>query len=229
MPAGTIIGAQVNEINRPKSLKALEAAILGNFLNEDRNSLVVPNAYALEVQPFMLGSLKNFNYNDYIADVRHVGDILWRNLALSVASTKEFRIRDSVATDALGTGLRLVFWQGKVSDDLKAAFTVASTANLNSITIKQGALQGMTGEPDDPPLASVGAMKDAALAAVRTILDADPALTAATKNNLVAQVEAVFNALPPGTTTASCRSAGPTSRRDCVPHAPGRTIPLAAR
>ena len=120
MPAGSIIGAQINEIIRPKSLKALESAMLGNFVGEDQQSIAIPNSYALEVQPYMLGNLKNFDYLDYINDNHNVGTTFLRNLAVS--STKEFLIKDSVATDALGTGVRMVFLEGKLSDALKRQF-----------------------------------------------------------------------------------------------------------
>lgn len=199
MPAATIIGTQINEITRPKSLKALEAAILGNFLYADQRSITIPNSFGLEVQPFMLGSLQEFDYEDYIDDHPGMGNVLWRNLAISAASTKQFMILDSTASDALGTGLRLVFCQGKVSDDLKNAFKAAEAANLNAVGMRTAAMGGMDQALFTNPAATTAQLKADALQYVDAALTNNAtftALNAAAKTLLRDQVKAALDLVP---------------------------------
>lgn len=201
MPAGYIIGTQINEITRPKSLKALETALMGNFTNDDRSGLVVPNNYALEVQPWMLGNLKNFNYASYINDGRDMGESLWRNLALSVASTKEFRIKDSVATDALGAGLRLVFREGKLSTKLKQRFTTALVDNDRHLVVKSIVVQAIGEGLINDANATMAQLRGKADEDLDTKLSADNSIDAATRTHLKKNAKDVFDALPAGTKT----------------------------
>jgi|GEM_PF-2849602 len=129
MPAATIINTQVNEISSPKSLKALETALLNNFMGSNKN-IIIPNDYALELNPFYLTPRKNFNYLSYLEDSCFSGRIMWRNLSLSVASTTNFLIKDSVGVNALGFGARTIILNGKVSPAAKAAY-IAADKNLN--------------------------------------------------------------------------------------------------
>lgn len=136
MPAGSMIGAQVNEISRPKTLKDLETAVYNNFLDSN-NKVLIPNNYGLEFSPWSIGPQKNFDYKSYIEDG---GVHLWRNLSLSVASTTSFKVNDSVSSNALGFGARTVILEGKVSDKLKKTYS-EQVDNVRNILALQSQLK----------------------------------------------------------------------------------------
>ena len=118
MPAATMIGSQVNEIARPKSLKALETSLLNNFM-DSTNKFVIPDGYALEVNPFMLTKRRGFNYEDYLEnDIKN----FVRNISVSLASTNSFLVNDSVKTNGLGFGIRSILYNGKVDDELREKY-----------------------------------------------------------------------------------------------------------
>ncbi len=114
MPSAVIIGSQVNEISKPKSLKALETTVLNNFLDSN-NNVLIPNNYAIEVTPYMLSKRKNFNYREYLKDSVHTNIV--RNFSVSIASTNQFKVNDSIFSNALGLGVRTVILNGKVDKD----------------------------------------------------------------------------------------------------------------
>jgi hypothetical protein len=120
MPAATIIGTQINEISKPKSLKALEAAVFNNFLDSNNNFLI-PNNYAIEIDPFMLSKRTNFDYMDYLDD--SLKQNLWRNLSFSVASTNNYVINDTINSTALGFGARTIILNGKVNQKLERSYS----------------------------------------------------------------------------------------------------------
>jgi len=122
MPSATIIGTQVSEINQPKSLKALEAALLSNYLDENQN-ISLPNNYAIELNPFMLSGRKNFDYKEYF-DNKPL-PLLYRNFSVSLASTNNFMISDSISSNALGLGLRTILYNGNVNEKLKISYLLA--------------------------------------------------------------------------------------------------------
>lgn len=119
MPAATIIGTQINEINKPKSLRALESAVMNNYFDPTGNALF-PNNYAIEINPFMLSKRTNFDYLRYLDD--SINQNLWRNLSFSVASTNSFKISDSVTSNALGFGGRTIILNGKVDQELEKSY-----------------------------------------------------------------------------------------------------------
>ncbi|MFC2152020.1 hypothetical protein ACFLSE_05780 [Bacteroidota bacterium] len=116
MPSATIIGTQINEISKPKTMKALETAILNNYLDSN-NNVLVPNSFALEINPFMLTKRQNFNYLEYLNDSLKYN--LWRNLSISIASTNNYVINDSIKSNALGFGARTIILNGKVNEKLE--------------------------------------------------------------------------------------------------------------
>ncbi|MDX2360753.1 MAG: hypothetical protein QNK23_08095 [Crocinitomicaceae bacterium] len=121
MPAATMIGSQVNEISRPRSLKALEASLLNNFMDSS-NNFVIPDGYALEFNPFMLTKRRNFNYADYL---EHKKENFYRNISISMASTNSFLVNDSVKTNGLGFGLRMILYNGQVDGAIKDKYLIA--------------------------------------------------------------------------------------------------------
>ncbi len=133
MPSATIIATQVNEVNRPKSLKAVEAAILNNYIDENSN-LTTPNNFALEFNPFMISGRKNFNYKDYLST--NWTKNLWQNLSVSVSSTTEFKISDSVNTNAMGFGIRTMVLNGKPNDKVAQVYKMAIERNQDNLNLK---------------------------------------------------------------------------------------------
>jgi len=119
MPAATIIGTQVNEISKPKSMKALEAAIFNNYVDSS-GSVLIPNNYAIEINPFMLSKNRNFDYKEYLYD--SLNQNIWRNLSFSIASTNNFKLNDTLARNALGFGGRTILLNGKVNEELSKLY-----------------------------------------------------------------------------------------------------------
>ncbi|OFX28207.1 MAG: hypothetical protein A2X08_10520 [Bacteroidetes bacterium GWA2_32_17] len=145
MPAATIIGTQINEISKPKSLKVLEATILNNFLDSNSNVLI-PNNYAFEINPFMLSKRTNFDYMEYLDDsLKHN---LWRNLSLSVASTNKFIINDTISCNALGFGGRTVILNGKVSQKIEKSY-INIVDHYKSLKTSESQIRTMIGEYTD--------------------------------------------------------------------------------
>jgi hypothetical protein len=107
-PAATIISIQPNEVNRPKSAKDLEAAILTNYFGQ--GNITVPNSFMLELMPYWMGSRINTIPTEYLSE--KVGDVFWQSLAVSVASTQKYPVYDSVETNAMGFGFRSLLRRG---------------------------------------------------------------------------------------------------------------------
>ncbi len=133
MPAATVVGAQVNEITRPGNVKDVNAALLNNFL-DSTNNFIFPNNYGIEINPYQISGMKNFNYNDYLED--NMGQNLWRTFAFSVATNSSFIVNDTVSTNALGLGGRITLKRGKVSESLTKAVKAAREKNLGILDIK---------------------------------------------------------------------------------------------
>lgn len=132
MPSATIIGTQVNDVNSPKSLKDLETAVFTNYLNSGQ-SLTVPNNYALEINPFMISGMKNFDYKSYLENDPPKN--IWRNLSISIATTNKFLTQDSVFTNAVGLSVRTIILNGEPSEKASNAFLLALDQNLNTLDI----------------------------------------------------------------------------------------------
>ncbi len=133
MPSATIIGTQVNDITRPKSLKDLETAVFSNFLAKDQG-LTIPDNYAIEFNPYMLSGRKNFNYNEYLTD--DAGKNIVHNFSISVASTGQYIINDSLSSKAMGFGIRTIIFNGMPSNKIKEAFTSYFAADTSQLDLK---------------------------------------------------------------------------------------------
>lgn len=112
-PASVIIGNQPATISKPKSWQALEAAIYSNYVNQS-GGLTVPNDYAIELSPYWLTKKGNISLEEFMTPNFMQGVL--QNLNLSISSTKNFLIKDSLKTDALGFGFRTLLLQGKKSE-----------------------------------------------------------------------------------------------------------------
>lgn len=133
MPAASIVGAQVNEVSRPGSLKDFEISLLNNFLDSVGNT-VLPDNYAVEFNPYMLVGMPGFSYTDYLED-RFVTN-LKRNWSVSLATNNHFVVNDSVSSNAIGVGIRLTPFRGQVSKSLKNAVNQAQKDNLGGLDIQ---------------------------------------------------------------------------------------------
>jgi hypothetical protein len=142
MPSAAIIGLQVNEVNRPKSLNELETAVFSNFLNQNQ-SIIIPDNFALEVNPFMLSGRKNFDYHNYLND--NAADNIWQNLSLSVASTNKYILKDSASSNAMGFSVRTIIFNGKPRPKVLSSFYLADLKNAYIQDIKSF----MPGEIED--------------------------------------------------------------------------------
>ncbi len=132
MPASSIIGIQSNEVNRPKSLKSLETAFLNNF--QDNQNFILPNSFALEVNPFMLSGRKNFDYNTYLQN--KVLQNIWQNFSVSISSTTNYFINDSTTANAMGLGFRTIILNGHPNPEIARLYKSSQNANQEVINIK---------------------------------------------------------------------------------------------
>jgi hypothetical protein len=122
MPASSIIGAQSNEVSRPKSMKALETALLNNGLSD--NGLVFPTSFAVEFNPYMLGPRKNFDYKDYLKTNKDapVMETMARNFSFSMSTTQNFIIDNNNVINAAGFGVRTMILNGKPNPNVAKSF-----------------------------------------------------------------------------------------------------------
>jgi hypothetical protein len=112
-PASIIIGNQPATISKPKSWQALEAAIYSNYTNQ-AGGLVIPNDYAIEFTPYWIRKEKNISFDEFVKP--NPWQSAMQNLSFSISSTKNFLIKDSVKTDALGLGIRTMIWLSETSN-----------------------------------------------------------------------------------------------------------------
>jgi hypothetical protein len=101
-PAASVIGIQPTTILTPKSYQALEANLFSNYLDES-GSPFIPNDVGLEFTPYWFTNPK-MGAAEYLFP--SPWESLLRNLSVSVASTQDFMLGDSAASNALGIGLR---------------------------------------------------------------------------------------------------------------------------
>ncbi|MEJ0057778.1 MAG: hypothetical protein WDN75_20300 [Bacteroidota bacterium] len=128
-PSSVIIGTQPSTISRPKSWEAVEATVFGNYTNQN-GSLLVPNDFSIEVTPYWLNSKSKIELDKFLT--RNVGTSLLQNLSLSVSSTKNFIVNDTIKTDAMGFGFRTMFFQG-------AGNSIQKMNSINKLTsLSQG-------------------------------------------------------------------------------------------
>lgn len=118
-PAGAILGFQTNEINSPKSYQQLRMSLQNTFLDSN-NQLVIPDQYAIEFNPYMISKRRNFDLKRYVSP--SWGEQFIQNSTVSLAATNSFLVNDTVKTNALSIGTRLVFLNGKLTQDFEEKF-----------------------------------------------------------------------------------------------------------
>jgi len=112
-PASSILGLQPSTVLSPKSYQALETAIYSNFSGQDGNG-IIPNDFALEFTPYWTKN-HSLSLDEYLYPKSFI-DQLARNSSFSIASTQNFILGDSTATNGLAIGYRVTFYLGNKKD-----------------------------------------------------------------------------------------------------------------
>ena len=108
-PSSIIIGSQSNGIARPKSWQAVETSLISNYFNENGN-IIIPKDYSIEITPYWFNSKRKIEMGKYLNP--SYAESFFQNSSFSISSTKNFIIKDTIKTDAIGFGFRTMIWQG---------------------------------------------------------------------------------------------------------------------
>ncbi len=134
-PAAAVIGIQPSVVLSPKSYEALETSIFSNYFN-GQGQVLIPNNLAIEYTPYWTKD-HPMSVDDYLRP--SIGQSLLRNLSISVASTQNFVIQDTVKSNALGFGIRTTIYlsgqeyKNEIDQSLKNVRDVAALAS-NTLT-----------------------------------------------------------------------------------------------
>ncbi len=122
-PSAAIIGTQVNDISKPQTVRAFKAELLNNYIDEETN-LTLPSNYAIEFNPYKLMDGRTPSMLQYLDldPLKNLPRRFYQNLAVSMASTNDFVIQDTLKTSATGFGFRTVLFNGKPSTELIKTF-----------------------------------------------------------------------------------------------------------
>ena len=115
-PAASVLGLQPTAVLSPKSYQALETAMFSNFSGQGGNG-IIPNDFALEFTPYWTKD-HSLSLEEYLFPKRFI-DQLARNSSFSIASTQNFILEDSTATNGLAIGYRVTFFMGNNKDKEK--------------------------------------------------------------------------------------------------------------
>ena len=112
-PASSVLGLQPSTVLSPKSYQSLETALYSNFLNSEGKA-VIPNDFALEFTPYWTKN-HGLSLEDYLYPNSACEQIA-RNSSFSIASTQNFLLGDSTASNGLAFGYRTTFYFGNEND-----------------------------------------------------------------------------------------------------------------
>ncbi|QSW87531.1 hypothetical protein J0383_14695 [Flavobacterium endoglycinae] len=127
-PASSLLGMQPSAIIKPKSYRALEAALFTNFRDENGNS-IIPNDFGLEFTPYWATD-HGITIEEYLYPKLSFDQII-RNSSFSVASTQNFMLQDSTKTKSLAFGYRTSLFFGNTKDK------EIITKHINELSINQ--------------------------------------------------------------------------------------------
>lgn len=130
-PAASILGMQPSAVLSPKSYQALETALYSSFVGEN-GTAVIPNDFALEFTPYWTKN-HSLSLDEYLYPKR-LTDQFIRNSSLSIASTQNFQLGDSTATNGLGFGYRTTFYFGNKKDREKIEKYISDLKSNKTIT-----------------------------------------------------------------------------------------------
>lgn len=113
-PASSVLGLQPRTVLSPKSYQALEATLFSNFINSS-DGIVIPNDFSLEFTPYWTVD-HGLSLEDYLYPTDILNDQIIRNSSISLASTQNYLLGDSTATNSLAFGYRTTLYFGNKSD-----------------------------------------------------------------------------------------------------------------
>jgi hypothetical protein len=128
-PAAGLLGMQPNAVLTPKSYQALETAIFSNFL-DGSGKPTIPTDFSLEFTPYWTKN-HGLSLEEYLFP-KSQWDNLRRNSSFSLASTQNFLLGDSAASNAISWGYRNTFYFSNKNDREKA---LACKKKLNQIQL----------------------------------------------------------------------------------------------
>ena len=132
-PASAILGLQPSAVISPKSYQSLETALYSNFLNSERKA-VIPNDFALEFTPYWTKN-HGLSLEQYLYPKSILHQVV-RNTSFSIASTQEFLLGDSTATNGFAYGYRTTLYFGNKNDRKKINEYKAGLKTNEKIQIK---------------------------------------------------------------------------------------------
>ncbi|WP_291131713.1 hypothetical protein [Flavobacterium sp. UBA7682] len=112
-PASSILGMQPSVVMKPKSFRALEAALYSNFSNEE-GGITNPDDFGLEFTPYWAKD-HGLSLEEYLFPKDAFKQIV-RNSSFSLASTQNFLLQDETATKAIAIGYRTSLFFGNNED-----------------------------------------------------------------------------------------------------------------
>lgn len=113
-PASSVLGLQPRTVLSPKSYQALEATLFSNFINSS-DGIGIPNDFSLEFTPYWTVD-HGLSLEDYLYPTDILNDQIMRNSSISLASTQNYLLGDSTATNSLAFGYRTTLYFGNKSD-----------------------------------------------------------------------------------------------------------------
>ncbi len=135
-PASSLLGLQPSAVLTPKSYQALETAIFSNFFNGS-GKVTVPNDFSLEFTPYWTKN-HQLTLEEYLFP-KSQWDHIKRNSSLSLASTQNFLLGDSAATNAISWGYRTSLFFANKNDKEKV---LSSKNKLNKLQLATADIMG---------------------------------------------------------------------------------------
>ena len=130
-PASNILGIQPSSVLSPKSYQALETSLFSSFFNSS-NEVIIPNDFALEFTPYWTKN-HGLSLNEYLYP-KSAFDQFIRNFSVSLASTQNFVLGDSSATNGLAFGFRTTFYFSNSNDRKKVTDYKEKLKTQQSVT-----------------------------------------------------------------------------------------------
>ncbi|MEO1023201.1 MAG: hypothetical protein AAFW89_11720 [Bacteroidota bacterium] len=103
-PAAYVLGIQPTAVLKPNTYKSLQAGLYSNFVSGDGQA-VVPDDFGLEFSPYWTAD-HALTLDEYLYPKDILKDQIWRNSLFSIASTQNFLLGDSTASNAIAFGYR---------------------------------------------------------------------------------------------------------------------------
>jgi hypothetical protein len=130
-PAAGLLGMQPSAVLTPKSYQALETAIFSNFL-DGSGKPTIPTDFSLEFTPYWTKN-HGLSLEEYLFP-KSQWDNLRRNSSFSLASTQNFLLGDSAASNAISWGYRNTFYFSNKNDREKLSLYKKNLNNMQLAT-----------------------------------------------------------------------------------------------